>query len=144
MMIDSSQLDVAKKLKKKMDAAYKVLKKAPTADSVTTYTLAVRAYNDFCTKTITDLLDAEAVDKTAEVLANLEKYKTCKHCDEDLIFLTTDTNYIASSEFLEDFPGWCFTCLLEHCLAHDCEGCTVSTRPSNCSFLEIKKLHQQD
>lgn len=142
-MIDATVLYNAENLKKTMDAAYLVFKKRPTLDNATTWSTATRAYNDFCIKTITDLLSKEDSDKKAEILANIDKYKECKNCGKELVYVVGTDNIVTSIDFAEDFPGWCYECLVDYCTSHNCEGCTVSTRPLTCSFAEIKKLHEQ-
>lgn len=141
-MIDNTTLKVAKQLKDKKDAAYSVFKRRPTTDHSAAYTLALKAFNDFCVSTIEDLIkDTNTADKQAEILANLEDYRVCKQCGTELLYAAED-RYIASSDFLEDFPGWCYTCLSEHCTTTDCESCTVADH-ATCSFIEIKKLNEQ-
>jgi hypothetical protein len=54
-----------------------------------------------------------------------------------------DRHYIASSEFIEQFPGWCYSCLTEHCAEQDCETCIVSKDPDSCSFKEVKNIYSQ-
>ena len=143
MTLDQSLLDTAKNLKKKADAAYKVLKKTLTTENASIYTASVRAYSDYCNKLVDSLIAEDVVDKTTEILQNIGEYETCKQCESKLIFLTSTNNYVASSDFLEDFPGWCYTCLLEHnCLVTDCASCQVSKNPATCSFREIKELHK--
>ena len=143
-MIDDLTIEHAAKLKKVADAAYLVFKKSPTTVNAATWTQASRDFNTFCVDAISKLIEEDITDKTAEILANADKYKTCNQCGAKLLYLTSDTNYVASSDFLEDFPGWCYPCLLEYCTTHNCEGCTVTSRPSNCSFLDVKNLHLQE
>ena len=143
MTLNQNLLDTAKNLKKKADAAYKVFKKDPTISNANTYTMCMRTYSDYCNKLVDSLIAEDVADKTAEILQNIDAYQTCKHCDSTLIFLTAPDNYVASSDFLEDFPGWCYTCLLEdNCLVTDCASCQVSKNPATCSFREIKELHK--
>lgn len=142
-MIDNTVLKVAKQLKDKKDAAYSVFRRRPTTDHSAAYTMASKAFTDFCISTIEDLIqDTPVADKQSEILANLEDYRVCKHCGCELLYATED-KYIASSDFLEDFPGWCYTCLSEHCAATNCEACKVAD-PATCSFVEIKKLNEQE
>lgn len=134
----------AKQLKKESEAAYLVFKKTPTLENANTWTTKVRAYNDFCVKAIESMIrDNDAANKKEEILANVEKYKKCEQCGAELLYLTAEDNYIASSDFIEDFPGWCYPCLVEHCLNHDCSTCTVVAEPAKCSFVEVKKLQQR-
>lgn len=145
-MIDNITVDKATQLKNTMDAAYLVFKKTPTFENANIWTAATRAYNDFCITTITNLVKAQEDESNIheDIIANTEKYKTCKQCGAELLYLTSDNNYIASSAFLENFPGWCYSCLVDYCATHECEGCTVTSRPFKCSFLEVKKFYTQD
>jgi hypothetical protein len=139
-MININTLTQAKELKKIADSSYIVFKKNPTTVNASNWTVASRNFTDFCVKTISDLI-IEDQDLTSEILANPDRYKTCKQCDAELLYLTDANNYVASSDFVEAFPGWCYPCLVEYCTTHECEGCTVTTRPFNCPFSEVKKLH---
>ena len=145
-MIDATILAQAKQLKKEMESAYTIFKRQPDIDNANSWTTAVKTYNDFCVDFVTNLIEDEelSASKKAEVLANIEKYKTCKQCNTDMLYLSGTDNYVASSDFVMDFPGWCFSCLVEYCTTHECVGCTVTTRPTNCPFSEIKKLHMSD
>ena len=78
------------------------------------------------------------------ILNNLETYRTCGQCNSELLFPVSDQRYIASSDFIPEFPGWCFTCLVEHCLATDCEQCKVAANPATCSFKETKKIYAEE
>ena len=142
-MIDVTTLTRAKNLKKIANAAYTVFKKDPSTVNASGWTLANRNYTDFCVKTFNELI-GEDDDLTSEILSNIEKYKTCKSCGSELLFLTSRDSYIASSDFVEAFPGWCYSCLVEYCTTHSCEGCKVTTRPFNCPFSEIKNIHLQN
>jgi hypothetical protein len=143
-MIDAAKLDEAKDLKKTADAAYAVFKKTPTTTNASTWTLSTRAFNDFCVKLISDLIQEEATDKTEQILANIDEYKTCKHCNEELLFLTSNNSFIASSSFLEDFKGWCHDCLVEHCVSTECKDCRVVYDRINCSFKKIKEIYLEN
>lgn len=135
----------AKQLKKEMDAAYKVLKKTPNTENTHLWTTAMRAYHDFCIKTITDIVDVANAEsaKKEEVLSKIEEYKTCKQCGKTLIYLHDKENYVASLDLVEYFPGWCMDCLLAHCEKTDCKKCTVSPDHEKCTFYEVKKLHSK-
>lgn len=143
-MINSTILATATQLKKDADAAYIIFKKNPSAYNASAWTAASREFTDYCVKTISDLIDVGSSDKTAEIMANLEAYRTCAHCGAELLYPTSDTSYIASSDFVEDFPGWCYTCLSEHCATADCGSCTATADPENCSFASIKHMLTED
>ena len=142
-MIDATVLYTAENLKKTMDAAYVVFRKRPTTDNATLWTTASRNYTDFCVKTITDLFSEEAENKQQEILKNIDAYKVCNKCSKELVYGVGSKDFVASIDFVEDFPGWCYDCLLDHCLSCKCGDCTVATRPSECSFVTIKNLHEQ-
>ena len=146
-MIDATVLNTAKKLKKEMDAAYAVFRKEPTMENASGWNATTKAFNNFCIQTIKDLIEAEedSTDKTEEILANIEEYQKCTQCDAELLYSTSANSFVASSDFVEDFPGWCYPCLVEHCIATDCESCDITSQPSElCSFKEIKKIHMQN
>lgn len=141
-MINIAVVDKAVELKRTMDAAYLVFKKSPTVEASAQWTAATRAYKEYCVKTITNLVDERINDLTSEenIIENFDKYHECKTCGAELLYKTSDTDYIASSDFIEDFPGWCYPCLVEHCSNQNCDSCTVSADPQNCSFKEVKNL----
>lgn len=143
MLTDPTTLYNAKKLKKEADAAYLVFKKNPSVANANSWTMAVRAFNDYCVTMVKSMIEDDAADKTADILANPDKYKTCGQCGAEVLYLTSDKNYVASSDFIEDFPGWCYPCLVEHCTTHECEGCTVPEDYRTCSFKEAKNLLMQ-
>ena len=132
------------KLKNTMNAAYTIFKKNPSVVNAAKHTEATNEFNTFCTQTLAVLVGdvpAEGSDKTSEILANFNDYKTCKQCSSELLFSVSNNHYIASGDFLEDFPGWCYTCLVKHCQSTDCETCTVSKDPNTCSFKGIKEAY---
>ena len=121
------------------NTAYAIFKKNPTTSNANNWSLATRAFNEFCVKAIKDLLE-ETKEASSDVASNLEAFKKCKQCGSDLLFSTTEGHFIASSDFLEEFPGWCYSCLVEHCQNTDCSECKVSTDPSVCSFKRVKEV----
>ena len=141
-MIDITVVDRAVQLKKELDAAYLVFKKAPTIENSAAWMTATRAYNDYCISIMTGLVDdrIEQLTYREDIVANFDKYKKCNHCGAELLYPTTGDKFVASSDFVEGFPGWCYPCLVEYCTTHECEGCTVNTRLA-CPFKEVKKLH---
>jgi hypothetical protein len=150
-MIDITIVNRAVQLKKEADAAYLVFKKLPTTEAASRWTEAVRIYNDYCVKVMTELVNAQIEVNTqqADILANFAKYSKCEHCDAELLFPTRTEveneqemvlDYIASSDFMSEFPGWCYPCLLEYCTSIDCVNCTIKSNPTTCSFAEVKKL----
>jgi hypothetical protein len=140
-MIDSNTLVTAKDLKAASDAAYLVFKKNPSVANAGGWATANRAFTDFCVKTIEALIDENT---SVDVTLDIEKYRTCKQCGSELLFFTDANKYIASSDFLEDFPGWCYTCLAKHCSKCACEVCNIPEDHTVCSFASVKKLLSTD
>ena len=140
-MIDIMVINKAVKLKKEMDAAYLVFKKEPTVENSAKWTSSTRAYNDYCISTITKLVNEQIDSMTyvEDIIANFDKYSKCDKCGAELLFRTAEDKFVASSDFVESFPGWCYPCLVEHCANTKCEDCTVNTKPT-CPFAEVKKL----
>lgn len=139
-MINNETLLTAKKLKETSDAAYLVFKKNPSIANANSWVAAKQAFTDFCISTIEALIEDTAGDAADKILTNFDKYRACERCGAELLFPTTRDNYIASSDFLEDFPGWCYPCLVEHCSNQNCDTCTVPADNQNCSFKEVKNL----
>jgi hypothetical protein len=142
-MIDPIILSRAAELKKIADASYKVFKTKPTIENASTWTNANRTFNDFCVTIIKDLLDEDKTNKKEEILANIEEYKTCNTCGAEVLHQLDDTSYITNINFLDDFPGWCFDCLLTHCTSTDCDSCEINpnTLANTCPFSEVKRLY---
>lgn len=144
-MINTTTLQTAANLKKTADAAYKVFKLKPTVDNASNWTNASRAFNDFCVETVTDLIEKDSTDKQEEILSKIDEYKTCQQCGAEVLYQISDRQFITNINFLEDFPGWCFDCLLAYCTTHSCEGCEVNPKllAKNCPFSEVKKLYKK-
>jgi hypothetical protein len=152
-MLDETTRNTYIQLKKEMDAAYKVLKQNPAVTNASRYTAATQAFTNFCLSTMATLVDLPEEEDTHElILANIEAYETCRECKERGINTTllhriddsegNPTDYIESSDFLPDFPGWCHNCLVEHCKTTNCGDCTLTSDPETCSFAEVAKLHR--
>lgn len=141
-MIDSATLAKATKLKKEMDAAYIVFRTEPTVERAATWTAATTIFNDFCVSTIKELINDET-DRREEILANVDKYKTCKQCGIELLHLVDKDNFVTNINFVEGFPGWCYNCLVDHCLATDCSECTLKAGAEYCSFHPVKELRSK-
>jgi hypothetical protein len=73
-------------------------------------------------------------------LAHFKKYYKCKQCGTKLLVKIYDGRYIASSEFEEEFPGWCHSCLVDHCCAVDCSSCIIKDK-EDCSFKHVKEFY---
>lgn len=141
-MIDNTKIKKAEELKKAMDAAYTILKKRPSTENATKWTMATRSFNDYCVKIITEAIAEDNEDKRQEILQHFDEYKVCKSCGKELLFLADKNNYVAHGDFVEDFKGWCYDCLVKYCTERECVGCTVTPNPFNCPFLELKKLNE--
>jgi hypothetical protein len=129
-------------LKKRSDAAFTVFRKNPSVENATKHIEASNILKAYCLEAFEFLVAETPEDESvlnAEILANLDTFKTCTHCGSDLLYLTDEDSYIASSDFLPEFPGWCYNCLTEHCSEQACETCTVVTDPTTCSFKGIKE-----
>ena len=145
-MIDITVVDKAVQLKKEMDAAYLVFKKTPSVEASARWTAATRAYNDYCVKTISKLVDEriEDVNHLEDIINNFDKYSKCETCGAEILFRVNGDKFVASSDYVEGFPGWCYPCLVEYCTTHDCKRCDVTSDHSSCKFAEVKKLHVQE
>ena len=143
-MLDMQTLLDYKNLKAQKDAAYDVFKREPNLVNATRHSTATQAFTSFCVETMAKLAGDQPEDHEDEILLNIEKYKTCDHCSCELLYPVSDKRYIASSDFIPEFPGWCFTCLVEHCLDTGCEQCTVAANPATCSFKETKKIYAEE
>lgn len=134
------------KHKNNMNAAYAVFKKNPSMTNASRHAEATSTFKNFCTDTLATLVGdvpADASEKDLEILTHFEDYRSCKQCNSDLLYKVADDRFIASGEFLENFPGWCHTCLAEHCNNTDCSLCTVSKDTENCSFKGLKNIYIQ-
>lgn len=142
-MIDNLTLKKATNLKKTKDAAYNIFKRKPNAANASTWTAANRTFTEFCVDTISGLIKEEDKLTNEEILSKVDEYKVCKQCGAEVIFKIGDKQFVSNVNFVENFPGWCFDCLLEHCTSHDCEGCNVNPKflASNCPFAEVKNLY---
>ena len=150
IIIDEATVNEYKRLKKEMEAAYTVFKHSPTGSNASSYTRATQAFTSFCVDTMKSLIALSEDNKQDTILENFDDYKVCKQpgCNAELLYKVNDDHYIASSEFVEDFPGWCYSCLLEYCTTHECnatcERCKeLKIQPAACSFREIKNLNMQ-
>ena len=138
-MLSKATIEEATRLKKVMDATYIVFRKEPTVEHANAWTAATVAFNDYCASSIKSLIEEDA-NRHEEILANIDSYKVCSQCGAEVLYQIDDKNYVTNINFVDYFPGWCYDCLLKHCLATDCESCTVSATPDNCPFSEVKKI----
>ena len=130
-------------LKNKLDAAYLVFRRQPSLESAAKHTNAMQEFRSYCINTMADLVGDKS-DTSAEnnkILENFEDYEVCKQCRTKVVFRTAEDQFIKSKDFLADFPGWCYNCLVEHCYQTDCQACTVAADPSKCSFKEVKNTY---
>lgn len=139
--MEQTMLDTYKQLKSEMEAAYAVFKHNPTVNNASSYTAATQAFTNFCISSMASMANLqEPEDKHDEILNNIDDYETCKQCDAKILYKVDNDHFVESSEFLADFPGWCYNCLVEHCKSTDCVACAVSEDPSTCSFKAVKDL----
>lgn len=77
-------------------------------------------------------------------MANDTVVTRCEQCGCELAWYnaTLDSAF-CSSEYEEDFPGWCHTCLVEHCLQTNCLQCELRKYPK-CSFISMKKFYLEE
>ena len=141
-MLTQEILDRYKELKRKKDAAYLVFKKEPTMINATKHAGATQAFTSFCIETMEALAGEEDNNNEQEdILANIEKYKTCKQCEREVLYQVDAGHFIRSSEFVEDFPGWCHSCLIDHCREVECQYCSLIEDYENCPYKEIKNIY---
>jgi hypothetical protein len=76
-------------------------------------------------------------------IEDLEEYYRCKQCGSKLLVKIYNGRYIGSSDFLAEFPGWCLTCLVEHCVKTDCQACEVKDK-EECSFSYMKEFYMTE
>lgn len=143
-MLDAEILNTYNSLKASMDAVYKVFKKDPSLQNASKHAMASQAFTDFCVSTLKDLVGDTGQNNKEDVLLNIEEYKTCKKCGSELLYMTGEKQYIASSDFVEGFPGWCYDCLLTHCTKIDCSACKLIDDPSTCTFQGVKNFNKLD
>lgn len=149
--MDQTMLLNYKKLKKEADAAYTLFKKAPTSELATVRRETLQNFRDFCTDAMAQLAaDAGYRERTisdAEITKDIDKYKSCTKCYSTLAMPLSDGKLIKQAEFIPEFPGWCHSCLLEHCKQTDCANCRVihydcvtAKAVSHCPYKEIKEI----
>ena len=145
-MLDSNTLSTYTLLKNKMDAAYRLLKKDPSIISANRHTAAAQAFNSFCVDTVKAMAEGNQSDsdKQQEILNNIDNYKTCKQCGSEVLYEVDDGHFIESSDFEPNFPGWCHTCLVEHCCSTNCLGCDLVSDHTTCSFKEMKNFYMNE
>ena len=143
-MLSGETLAMYKQYKQEMDAAYTVFKRTPNLTNATRHSMAVQTFNNFCVETIKRLAD-DTEDKVSSktIIENIESYRTCKQCGSEVIYVVSGDHFVASGDFLPEFPGWCYTCLVEHCLRTSCGKCKITSNKYDCPFSEVKKLYQE-
>jgi len=133
-----------KELKELTEAAYLVFKKLPNPENASRYSSLKLQLQELCVEIVEDMMKEQfpEKDKKDTILNNIEEYRFCKTCDSEILYQVSPEEYIASSDFVEDFPGWCYDCLLTHCSETKCEECMVSKDPTSCSFRKIKEISE--
>ena len=131
-----------KELKELTEAAYLVFKKLPTQENASRYSSLKLQLQELCVEIVEDMMKEQfpEEDKKEPILENIEKYRYCKTCDSEILYQISPEEFIASSDFVEGFPGWCYDCLLTHCSKTNCDECTVSEDPTSCSFRSVKEI----
>ena len=76
-------------------------------------------------------------------IEDLEEYYRCKQCGSKLLVKIDNDRYIASSDFIIEFPGWCHTCLIEHCVKTDCKACKIKDK-QDCSYAYMKDFYMTE
>lgn len=78
-------------------------------------------------------------------MKNTRSEKSCDYCGTSLVWEHPDVPglFMESSEYEPTFPGWCHTCLAEHCIQTNCLKCELRKYPM-CEFLETKKIYLED
>ena len=76
-------------------------------------------------------------------IEDLEEYYRCKQCGSKLLVKIENNRYICSSDFIVEFPGWCHTCLVVHCVKTDCKSCKIKDR-QDCSFAYMKDFYMTE
>ena len=141
-MLTQDILDKYNSLKQKKDAAYLVFKKEPSVINATRHSVATQAFTSFCLETMESLAGTSDDDNNKDaILADIEKYRTCKQCNREILYSVLDDRYVESSDFVPDFPGWCHNCLVDYCCEHTCEACQLTDDYQNCSYKEIKNIY---
>lgn len=143
-MLSHSMLTTYKDLKRKKDAAYKVFKQDPTVINASKHAAATQAFTNFCISSMAELAGDVETENKDHILEHIEDYKTCKICGSEILYQVDEGHYIGSSDFVPEFPGWCYVCLVEHCLETNCESCNLVTDNAACPYKEVKKIYQED
>lgn len=147
MNIPESVITKYFQLKSMSDTAFTIFRKDPSTINAAKYTTASNELKTFCVEAFASILDSSKPESSVskeEILSNIDQYKTCKQCGDNILYQIDDENYIASSDFLPEFPGWCYICLTEHCSKQDCRSCTVAKDPATCSFRGIKEIQNSE
>lgn len=68
----------------------------------------------------------------------------CDFCGDEILYPDFENErYLASSEYEPNFPGYCHSCLVDHCLRTDCVRCDLRKYPK-CEFLASKKIYLEE
>lgn len=131
-------------LKKQVEAAYMILKHDPSVEAATKYSTLKLQLQELCVKIVDEEASKLESEKNTyeDIINNIEEYKTCKVCGSEVLYQLTDGKFIASGDFVEAFPGWCYCCLLEHCSGTECENCDIVEDHVSCSFKSVKKISE--
>ena len=131
-------------LKKQVDAAYTILKHDPSSENATRYSTLKLRLQELCVKLVEEEASKVVAEKNyyEEIINNIEEYRACKVCKSELLYQLTDGSFIASGDFVEAFPGWCYDCLVTHCSTTECKDCTIVKEEDRaaCSFKSVKEF----
>ena len=137
-----------KQLKLRMDAAYDVFRRVPSQAAAVRYHTNTHTFKTFCTEAMQQFADespSSGLDKET-ILANFDSYRICNSCLKELLFRTQSDDFVATLDFIQEFPGSCFTCQVDYCVEQDCVTCSENpeSEPDKCPFKEIKNIYLND
>ena len=131
-------------LKQKADIAYLVFKHDASQANASRHINALQAFNKYCVEAMAKIAeDADDASNKEMLLANFNHYQTCNKCKSELLFQLGESDLMVSPDFIQQFPGWCYKCLVEYCTTHDCKLCNVATDADTCFFREVKAIYQE-
>lgn len=120
-----------------LDSMYDLYLNEPNELNYTRHKQSAEAFTRFCVNTMINLVEqSNRSSKKSQI--PFEDYLTCKTCGAALL-VSTEGGYIGSSDFMEEYPGWCLPCILEfidtHCKTEgSCKTCSVHTDSEACIF----------
>lgn len=75
----------------------------------------------------------------------MQELKThCEYCGSEILYPHPELDsYFCSSDYEPNFPGWCHSCLVEHCVSTNCLQCELRKYP-DCEFISTKKIYLEE